>query len=204
MVNMKKPQKRDRGQTELKLLEAGRCVFARSGYHGATTKEIAARAKVNEGLIARYYKGKEGLLIAILKEGIARLEATSLPYPERESVEEELTDYVVTRLKRSLAHVEFMRIVISQALSDATFLKRVRTEVPWHPDPRLKERLFKLRKTGKIKPQVELERFVKVIESQVFGIIIHAHIMLGTSQAECEKMLERAAAVWAQALRTDN
>lgn len=201
---MKKPQKRDREQTSLKLLEAGKCIFAQLGYHGATTKQIAARAKVNEGLIARYFKGKEGLLIAILKEGIARLEATSLPYPERESVQEELTDYVVTRLKRSLEHGEFMRIVISQALSDAKFLKRVRTEVPWHPDPRLLERLCQLRKKGKIKAQADLEELVKVIESQVFGVIIHAHIMLGTPEKDCEKLLERAASLWAAALKTDS
>lgn len=201
---MKKPQKRDREQTSLKLLEAGLCVFAQSGYHGATTKQIAARAKVNEGLIARYYKGKEGLLIAILKEGIAKLEAMSLPYPERDSVERELTDYVRHRLKRSLEHSQFMRIVISQALSDAKFLKRVRTEVPWHPDPRLLERLCQLRKKGKIKAQVDLEKLVKVIESQVFGIIIHAYIMLGTPEEECVALLEKAASVWAQALKTDS
>src|SRR5947209_8753550 len=61
------PARRDRRETEAKLLVAGVQVMSALGYEGATTKRIAEAAGVNEQLITRYFGGKEGLLVAIMK-----------------------------------------------------------------------------------------------------------------------------------------
>ncbi len=50
------------------ILEAGLQVFAEQGFEAATTKEIAERAEVNQGLIYFYFKNKADLFLAVLDQ----------------------------------------------------------------------------------------------------------------------------------------
>ena len=50
------------------ILETATVVFSERGFSGATTKEIAQRAKINESLIFRHFSGKDALYDAILEE----------------------------------------------------------------------------------------------------------------------------------------
>ena len=48
-----------------------RDTFARDGIRGATTREIARKAGVNEVTLFRHFKSKEQLLRAVLQRGLA-------------------------------------------------------------------------------------------------------------------------------------
>lgn len=48
-------------------------VFARAGYHGATTRAIAERAGVAEALLYRYFRGKRELFVAAVQLTCDRL-----------------------------------------------------------------------------------------------------------------------------------
>lgn len=50
------------------ILEAGLHVFAEQGFEPATTKEIAKRAEVNQGLIYFYFANKADLFLAVLDQ----------------------------------------------------------------------------------------------------------------------------------------
>ena len=50
----------------LQIMEAAKELFARQGLEGTTTKEIAARARVNEAIIFRHFPTKEDLYWAII------------------------------------------------------------------------------------------------------------------------------------------
>jgi AcrR family transcriptional regulator len=52
--------------TEDKLLRAATHVFAKRGVSGATTREIAQRARVNEVTLFRHFKNKEELLRRVI------------------------------------------------------------------------------------------------------------------------------------------
>ena len=54
-------------ETHRRLLEAAARVFARSGLEGATTREIAREAGVNEVTLFRHFQSKEKLLAAVLQ-----------------------------------------------------------------------------------------------------------------------------------------
>ncbi|MFL6123768.1 TetR/AcrR family transcriptional regulator [Actinophytocola sp.] len=54
-------RQRDPERTKAKILEAAIEEFAAKGFTGARVSEIAARAGVNQQLIAYYFDGKEGL-----------------------------------------------------------------------------------------------------------------------------------------------
>jgi len=56
---------RDRRQ---QILEVASGIFARKGYQGATTREIAEEAGVNEALLFRHFPSKESLYWTMLEE----------------------------------------------------------------------------------------------------------------------------------------
>jgi AcrR family transcriptional regulator len=57
--------------TRERLLDAAARAFARDGLRGATTREIAREAGVNEVTLFRHFKSKEQLLRAVLQSGLA-------------------------------------------------------------------------------------------------------------------------------------
>jgi AcrR family transcriptional regulator len=64
-------RKRDAEATRRAILAAAKIHFARSGYDGASLRDIAAEAGVDAALINRYFGGKDGLFQAALKDSIA-------------------------------------------------------------------------------------------------------------------------------------
>lgn len=62
------------------MIAAAVRLFARSGFNGVTTKEIARSAKVSEGNIYRYFLTKRGLYVAALESELShlRVQAESL------------------------------------------------------------------------------------------------------------------------------
>lgn len=63
---MKAPERR------IQLLEEATKLFAKKGFSGTTTKEIAATAGINEALIFRHFENKEALYRAVIHEYVER------------------------------------------------------------------------------------------------------------------------------------
>jgi AcrR family transcriptional regulator len=57
--------------TRESLLDAAARTFSSVGIRGATTREIARKAGVNEVTLFRHFKSKEQLLRAVLQRGLA-------------------------------------------------------------------------------------------------------------------------------------
>ncbi len=60
---------RDRKQ---QILDIASRLFARKGFQGTTTREIAARARVNEALLFRHFPSKDDLYWAVIEERCMR------------------------------------------------------------------------------------------------------------------------------------
>ncbi|MEH2346659.1 MAG: TetR/AcrR family transcriptional regulator [Nostoc sp.] len=67
--------------TRTRLIEAASQVFATLGVQGATTREIARVAGVNEVTLFRHFASKEQLLGAVIKNALA-LQTEALAHPE--------------------------------------------------------------------------------------------------------------------------
>ena len=52
----------------LQIMQAAKELFARQGFEGTTTREIAQRARVNEAIIFRHFPSKEDLYWSIIDE----------------------------------------------------------------------------------------------------------------------------------------
>ncbi len=69
------------GGTRQRLLDGAECVFARNGLEGATTREIAREAGVNEVTLFRHFQTKEKLLAEVVRRTFDRQEETLAAQP---------------------------------------------------------------------------------------------------------------------------
>src|SRR5947207_3205468 len=120
---------RNRTAREESLVAAAGRLFASRGYEATITREIASEAGCAEGLIHRYFKGKEGLLLALIRSRTSR-EFLDMNQRLRlaPSLEEEVVQLVEFELKRMWDDREFLRVLIPRAHLDphlGPVLKRI-------------------------------------------------------------------------------
>jgi AcrR family transcriptional regulator len=110
---------RDRAGKQKALIMAALHLFATRGYEATTTREIAAAAGCAEGLIHRYFKGKAGLLTALVEFHISDelSEMRHRPHSAR-GLEEEFLQIVDWEVEHMWKHRDFLRIFIPRALVD--------------------------------------------------------------------------------------
>ncbi|GAB4235949.1 MAG: TetR/AcrR family transcriptional regulator [Elainellaceae cyanobacterium] len=56
-------------ETQTKILQAAKRLFARRGYDGTTTRELAQAAGVAEGTIFRHFENKKAILVEVATQG---------------------------------------------------------------------------------------------------------------------------------------
>jgi AcrR family transcriptional regulator len=74
MPRSKKLSKQMRAESQAKILQAARRLFAAQGYFKCTVSNIAREAGMSQGNIYWYFDSKEGLLKAVLEDGFKALE----------------------------------------------------------------------------------------------------------------------------------
>lgn len=196
-----KSRKRDRSASEERLLKAAEEVFAKHGFKGSTTRMIAQKAKVNESLIGRYFDGKMGLLLAIIEKHIEELPVKELLYPPQATVREELFKLIdVMYNKHCHKDEEFFKIVLSQALTDPKFLKKVRDIIPEKAHPEVKARLEALKKQGKFRADVDVETFLITLDTYFHGAMLFERLLMGCEEGELTRMLHFVTDIYAKSV----
>ncbi|GEM_PF-1165037 len=159
--------KRDRSITEEKLLKAGTAVFSRYGYDAATTKLISTKSGVNESLIMRYFGGKEGLLLEILRRYFEESRQIPLDYPPQDNLKDEFRHYLEFGRNNSKKNKEIVRIMLLRASLDTKIRDKVQAMLPANGDPKFVERIDLLKAKKKI-PQDLDPKFLSLIGFQNF------------------------------------
>jgi AcrR family transcriptional regulator len=70
MQTAKKPSRASSRERQASLIAAAAALFARKGFNGTTTKEIAKAAGVSEALVFKHFPTKQALYAAILEEKV--------------------------------------------------------------------------------------------------------------------------------------
>jgi AcrR family transcriptional regulator len=110
---------RNRAVKEKALIQAATKLFADQGYESTKTREIAALAGCAEGLIHRYFKGKAGLLLAIVQSRVSQEVADiSAQVPLADTLEDEIRQLVRWEVERMWSDRDFLKIVMPRALLD--------------------------------------------------------------------------------------
>ena len=106
-------------KTREKIVAAAVAAFSELGFHGASTREIAARAGANQGLITYHFRSKELLwqaaverIFAGLQSTLTRLRSDSEGDPKEEA-RESIRQYV----RFAAAHPELFRLMVEEGKS---------------------------------------------------------------------------------------
>ena len=126
---------RDRSARQEALIRAAKRLFASKGYEVTTTREIAAAAGCAEGLIHRYFKGKAGLLSAVIEYRVSR-EVVDLRHQLRPAptLEQEFLQLVDWEVERMWEDRDFLCVVIPRALLDPSIRKVINRSVTSRAD----------------------------------------------------------------------
>lgn len=172
---------KDRATTEAKLIEAAETIFSQVGYEAATTRMIAQAAGINLSLINRYFDGKYGLLIALVKKSSEEFVRTELNYPSQSNAQNELVCYGKFILDRYLESVNLIKVCFIQYLSDPKFLKKFRDVIiSQKTHPEIVKRLETLIPNKKI----NFNFIIEEIEIHALGKILTSLLLEGQSEKE--------------------
>jgi AcrR family transcriptional regulator len=166
-------QKRDRRARELSLTAAATKLFASKGFEATTTREIAIEAGCSEGLIHRYFGGKDGLLVGIVRNRASRdaenfWQGTWLST----SIEDELAQLVEWEMEQAWRDREFLKVVLRHAIVDISFSKSVSSIVLQEKGNVIQDRLKRFREARDL-PVLELEALAHFVISTgfMFGFV---------------------------------
>jgi len=177
-------KKRNRTESQNRILQAGLAVFSEHGYDAATTRMIAARAGLNESLIQRYFKSKAGLLLAVNELSMKAMLAQK-PYPPQADPESEIFQFMATKMEQDGKDLRFVRVIISRILIDEQLRAEMQRKFPPPSKTFLHDRLESFRHTGLIAKSIDIPALVRIIMSQSFIIGMQERIMFGRTKKEC-------------------
>ena len=197
-------RKRNRAVRERALVLAAGKLFSSRGYEAATTREIAELAGCAEGLIHRYFNGKAGLLLALIKLRMSE-EVVDLheKLPIGATIEEEIVQLVNWEVERMWADREFLKVVIPQALLDPTFgqvLNRIR---PQHRARALGERLKKFKECQAL-PETELDALINFVSVMGFMFGFMRPAVLRQDRENASRMATAIAKVLGRAFKSND
>ena len=112
------------------ILEAAHRLFARHGYDGTRTQQIAREAGISEALVFRHFPGKDALYRAVLRQLVRDQNATFASF----GAMEESADGLLRMIERTIRHgvagaqasnANGMRIVVASLAGDADYARLV-------------------------------------------------------------------------------
>lgn len=134
----RKPKTRpeQREATCERIVEAALEAFAEKGFHGASTRDIAKRARTNQGLITYHFRSKEELwraaadrIFGLLAKQLTEQASALPPVDPRERAREPIRIYV----RFAAAHPELFRLMVDEG-------KNAERRMKWLVDTHLKPR----------------------------------------------------------------
>jgi len=185
----KQPRRvRDRAAREHALISAAAKLFASRGYEAATTREIALEANCAEGLIHRYFRGKSGLLMALIQSRVSRalaeMNTRLAPAPK---LDQEIIQLVAFELKRVWQDQDFFKVFIPCAISHPAIGRVARTVGPQRRAQAIAARLRKLEECrGRSSREIESMAYFVGLVGFMFGFLHPA--VLGDGRAHSREV----------------
>lgn len=123
--------------TRERIVKAATEAFAEKGFRGASTREIAARAGTNQGLITYHFRTKDELWRAAIDRVFGMLQKSlgeSLASFQIEDSRERTREAIRAYVRFSAAHPELFRLMVDEG-------KNSEERMEWLVDTHLKPRL---------------------------------------------------------------
>jgi AcrR family transcriptional regulator len=129
MIETPKEPAKAQGETRDRIIVAGRDVIARKGKRGATTREIADLAGVNEATLFRHFGNKEALMIAVARATCPDDQLRDITSHLEGPIEQQLTMLAMGMNK----NLEQMIDIIRWTMVDAEYEDNLFAKEAWKP-----------------------------------------------------------------------
>lgn len=143
--------------TRQRLLDAAFHVCSEHGLHGATTREIADVAHVNEVTLFRHFGSKEKLIAALFEQVLATLtESLNETEADAQDLERDLTRYAQRYHAMLMTNEALIRTIIGEAKRHPEEARKVMCEAGRSLRERLIDYLRSAQDAGTVREDLEL------------------------------------------------
>jgi AcrR family transcriptional regulator len=116
-------------ETRDRIIAAARSVMSRKGKRGATTREIAEVAGVNEATLFRHFGSKEQLIVDVAQRSCGVSELRNVAHRMSHNIEDDLLELGRTMM----ANMESARDMICWSLVEEDYDENVLASTTWRP-----------------------------------------------------------------------
>jgi AcrR family transcriptional regulator len=116
-------------ETRTRILEAAQRLFARKGYDGTTTRDLALAAGVAEGTLFRHFTNKKAILIEVATQGWVELLTELLTELSEMGSYKAVSQMMHRRMMNFHANADLMRVCFMEAQFHADLRDRIQEEV---------------------------------------------------------------------------
>lgn len=183
------------------LVDAATAVFAEHGFDAATTRAVAIRAGCSEGLIHRYFGGKEGLLLAVLHsraaEDVVTFDALATPSDDLlTDIEGVLLSYIDSMWEKR----DTMRVTVSQACIDPEVGRTVSQLFEQPRTTVTRALLLAHQKAGRIAPDADISAAAQMMSGIGFSSGFILQVAFDVDRDVVRSQAKAAAAVIARGI----
>jgi AcrR family transcriptional regulator len=190
--------------TRARLIEAATQVFAQAGLQGATTREIAHVAGVNEVTLFRHFATKEQLLQAVI-ENVLALQTEALAHPEEwtQNLRIDLKNYAQLYNSMLEAQEDLIRTFIGEAKRHPEAARQIMQEAARS----LKEKLIAYLRNGQTRGTVRLDLNLVASIDMFIGMLLAG--MLRRSAAltplsySCEDYIDNCVDIFVRGIESE-
>lgn len=115
--------------TRTRIVRAAQKLFARQGYDGTTTRDLAAAAGVAEGTLFRHFANKKAILIEVATAGWVEILTDLLTELSEMGSYEAVAQVMRRRMLNLPANADMMRVCFMEAQFHPDLRDRVQSEV---------------------------------------------------------------------------
>ena len=115
--------------TRDKILKAAQKLFARNGYDGTTTRELAEKSGIAEGTLFRHFANKKAILVEVATQGWVDLLTELLTELSEIASYEAISQVMYKRMMRLGDNYDMMRVCFMEVQLHQDLRERIQSEV---------------------------------------------------------------------------
>ncbi|OKH38441.1 TetR family transcriptional regulator [[Phormidium ambiguum] IAM M-71] len=128
-ILQRSPQPQSEDATRNRIIKAAQKLFARQGYDGTTTRDLAMAAGVAEGTVFRHFPNKKAILIEVATQGWVEILTDLLTELSEMESYEAVGKVMRRRMLNFHKNGDLMRVCFMEAQFHEDLRDRVQTEV---------------------------------------------------------------------------
>jgi AcrR family transcriptional regulator len=191
--------------TRKRILAAAELVFSRDGFQGATTREIARQAGVNEVTLFRHFRTREELLRATLNQVCTAFEAlvSQSDVVWKDRLSERLEDYVREMYSVVRQREALVRAFASEARILPESIRSALREFMELRKARFVARLKQAQELGLVRKDVDLSAASDLIRDSIHSAILR-HTAYGTDPEAVDAYLQGLADIFYHGIKANH